>query len=133
MTLTVVGRLKDDSSVKAKRKAEFAKLYNKMKDMRNYMNLQALIAFLEHVAKSQKCVQREKASAFERKRARKQLEINLKQLNDEKRIEKNFRRAFEKIDLKKKIMKNSGINLRFCPGKFSEMVKKFRDTQMKMA
>ena len=104
-----------------------------MKNMRNYMNLRVLIAFLEHVAKYQKWGQREKESAFERKRARKQLEINLKQLSDEKRIEKSVKQAFEKIDLKDKMMKNSGIKVKFCPGKLSEVVKKVRDTQMKMA
>ena len=61
-----------------------------------------------------------------------QLEINLKQLNDDKRIEKSVGKAFEKIDLKNKMMKNSSIKLNFCPGKLSEVVKKVRDTQMKM-
>ena len=44
-----------------------------------------------------------------------------------------MKQAFEKIDLKNKMMKNSGIKVTFCPGKLSEVVKKVRDTQMKMA
>ena len=97
------------------------------------MNLRALIAFLEHVAEYQKWGQREKESAFERKRARKQLKINMKELSDEKRIEKSVKQAFEYIDLKNKMMKNSGIKVTFCPGKLSDVVKKVRDTKMKMA
>ena len=44
-----------------------------------------------------------------------------------------MKEAFEKIDLKNKMMKNSGIKVTFCPGKLSEVLKKVRDTQMKMA
>lgn len=70
MTLAVTAKLKNDSSAKAKRKATFQQLYTKMTDMRNYMNLITLIAFLKFVADYQLWGQREKASAFERKRAR---------------------------------------------------------------
>ena len=133
MTLTVTGRLKDDSSVKAKRRATFQQLYKKMRDMRNYMNLISLIAFLKIVADYQLWGQREKVSAFERKRARIHLKTQLDDLKDKKTAEKRVRDAFARIDLEEMMMKKSKIKMTHCPQSISEAITKVHNIQMKMA
>ena len=70
MLLKLAKRLKDDTTVAAKKKDMMKKLYKHMKDGRVLMNLMATINVLEIISDYQKWGQREKACAFERKMAR---------------------------------------------------------------
>jgi len=61
---TLLKRLKEDSGVKAKKRAEFGVLLNRMRDGRNIINLVAL----NNTSIYQTWWKKEKASAFERLR-----------------------------------------------------------------
>ena len=77
-------KLINDANVKEKQKSKYRILLNKMKDCRNIINLIAVIGVLKIIAQYQKWGQLEKASAFERKYAKKQLKRRLKLMIREK-------------------------------------------------
>ena len=105
----VLMQLINDSSVKPKRRADFAALLKQMADMRNIVNINALVNVLEFVADYQLWGQRMKASAFERKYAREKLQVEMKKLEDVQTCYKNLEKYFDFLDLRKKVFKKSGI------------------------
>ena len=63
--------LKDDETAKFKSRKKIEKKVNRTKDTRNFLNLISLNDVLDKIAAYQRWSQLEKASAFERKFARK--------------------------------------------------------------
>ena len=88
-------------------------------------NLQVLIVInvLKEIAEYQVWGQREKASAFERKFARKELKRKLKDLQDKKELKKVVDEEFSFIDFEKKKMKNCGESISFLAKSKEEFVK----------
>ena len=74
--------------------------------MRNLINLVAVINVLEYIAKYQKWCQKEKASAFERKIARRNLKVGLGFLDDRKVVQQIIEEKFAFIDFETNQMKN---------------------------
>ena len=99
---TLLVKLINDAYVKEKQKSKYRILLNKMKDCRNVINLIAVIGVLENIAKYQKWGQLEKASAFERKHAKKDLELRLKLTYDKKGIQKVIDEKFSFLIFKRK-------------------------------
>ena len=94
-----------------------------MKDCRNIINLVAVISVLEVISVYQKWGQLEKASAFERKTARRQLAREMKNLDDKAKVKKVVTEKLAFIDFEKKKMKNSEKKLTFVPNSQSELIK----------
>ena len=95
-------KLIQDPNVKEKQKAKYRELLKKMKDFRNVINLIAVINVFGIIADYQRWGQKEKASAFERKYARKLLRMKMKELDDRAKIEKIVEEKFSFIDFEKK-------------------------------
>jgi len=69
MVLARAQKLKDDSTVKPKKRAMMSQLYMKIKDGRNIINLIATVNVLDIISEYQKWGQLDKASGFEQKSA----------------------------------------------------------------
>ena len=105
MVMKLAKRLKDDTTVAAKKKDMMKKLYKHMKDGRVLMNLMAAINVLEIISDYQKWGQREKACAFERKIAMMHLETEFASLNTKDKVVKMMKEHFEWIDFESGWMK----------------------------
>ena len=89
-----------------------------MRDMRNYFNLIAFIAFLKVVWDYQLWGQMQK---------RQHLNASLKyKTATEKRVKKSMAR----VDMKARVMKESKVKLSHCPKNLSQTVKKVLNIQM---
>ena len=122
MVMKLAQKLKDDCTVKPKKKELMKKLFRYMKDGRILLNLIATVNVLELISKYQKWGQREKASAFERKMAIRKLRQKMKSLTSDEKVKKlmgeefgfiNFKTGFAKIgDLNEKISHLAGMTER---------------------
>ena len=74
-----------------------------------------------------------KASAFERKCARKRLENELQNLKYKTATEKRVKKSMARVDMKARVMKESKVKLSYCPKNLSQAVKKVLNIRMKMA
>ena len=82
MVMGLAKKLKDDSTVKPKKRSMMNRLFKHMKDGRNIINLIATVNVLAIISDYQKWGQLEKASAFERKIAVSKLKQKLKSLKE---------------------------------------------------
>lgn len=103
--------LRNDTSVKPKMRAKLRNLYNRCRDQRNLLNLVALSNVVQEIAKYQKWAQKEKASAFERKYKRNELERNLNKINNLKAVEKSVEKYCKFVDWENNQMKKSKIQM----------------------
>ena len=95
MVIGLAKKLKNDSTVKPKKKAMMETLFRHMTDGRILLNFMAAINVLKIISDYQKWGQREKASAFERKIAINRLETKFKSLSSKVRVENHINEYFD--------------------------------------
>ena len=134
MVLALAQKLKDDSTVKPKKRAMMSQLYNKMKDGRNIINLIAAVNVLEIISEYQKWGQLEKASAFERKSAVAKLQQKMRSLNDKHKTKKIVEQFFDFLDFNTKQVAVGSLKVKisWLPNSKVAMMKAVLMRQQKM-
>ena len=134
MVMGLAKKLKDDSTVKPKKRSMMDRLFKHMKDCRNIINLIATVNVLEIISDYQKWGQLEKASVFERKFAVARLKQKLKCLKETHKAKKTIDDHINFIDLveKKVTVGNLDVKIGWLPNSKTALIMKVVARQQKM-